>query len=212
MPELGGSYVATLAVAGGGAGTVATCTVVAPDGTTPSITPSGSGTAWEAVIPTPIAGWWLVRWTVTGAGAGVKSKRFYVTPTPTMFGVWPPCLADLKIDMGDRDDQDDSKDAQLSIVLDAAVSKVRTLKGHRFDLDDDPVGESTESGGWLNAPTPDVILGTIRLAWRWWERKRSPDGMITVGELGSANIPGWDNDIDRLLRIGRYAEPEDAFA
>lgn len=215
MPEVDGTYIATLTVAGGGVGTAATVLVVDPTGATPSITPSGGPTAWEAIIPVATAGWWLARWTVTGPGVGVKSKRFYVTPTPTSWGVWPPCLADMKLDMGSADDQDDSQDAGLSVVLDAAIAKVIELKGDVFDLDEDPTGESGESGAPdRNAPDAALILGTLRLAIRWLQRRRTPDMSMAqaAGELGRSVVPGFDPDIDRLLRLGRFRPPAEMFA
>ena len=214
MPEVGGSYTLSLSVAGGGVGTDATVVVVAPDGSTPTVTPTGSATAWEAVVsPVSVAGWWLARWTVTGLGAGVKSQRFYVAPTPTGWGVWPPCLSDVKVDMGRAgDDQDDTEDAELSMVLDAAIVKVVELKGSTFDLDDDPEGESGESGVRA-APDAALILGTIRLARRWHDRRRSPGNVAPAGgDLGMAVLPGYDADIERMLRIGRYARMQDSFA
>lgn len=217
MPEVGGTYVLDLTVADGAAGTDATVLVVAPDGTTPAITPTdesdGNGTSWEAIVPVDQAGWWLSKWTVTGPGLGVKSKRFYVARTPTAFGVWPPCLTDLRNDAGKAaDDQDDSDDGSLSMVLDAAITRVTYLKGDEYDLDDDPTGES-DSGGIRIAPDFDLILGTIRLARRWHDRRRSPDGAaIMAGDLGTARVPAYDPDIERLLKIGRYARPQDGFA
>lgn len=55
------------------------------------------------------------------------------------------------------------------------------------------------------APTPDLHLGTLRLAGRWHTRRRSPDGLVAMAELGAARVPSFDPDIERLLKIGRYA-------
>jgi hypothetical protein len=54
---------------------------------------------------------------------------------------------------------------------------------------------------------PNVWLGTLQPAIRWHQRRRSPDGLFDMGELGSARIPSIDPDIDRLLRIDRHAKP-----
>ena len=213
MPEAGGTYILSLSVANGDVTTSASVLVVDPAGATPTVTPTGSDESWEAVVSVATAGWWLATWTVTGAGQGVKSQRFYVTPTPTAWAVWPPCLADLKADAGRAvDDQDDTEDGALAMVLDAAIVKVVELKGDSFDLDDDPEGESGESGVRA-APDSALILGTIRLARRWHDRRRSPDGSaVMAGELGTARIPAFDPDIERMLRIGRYSRPQDQFA
>jgi hypothetical protein len=50
-------------------------------------------------------------------------------------------------------------------------------------------------------------LGTVRLAARWHNRRRSPDGMLDMGELGNARIPTGDPDIERLLGIARFRGP-----
>lgn len=57
----------------------------------------------------------------------------------------------------------------------------------------------------LPAPDADLVLGTLRLAGRWHTRRRSPDGLVGVGELGSTRVPLVDPDIQQLLRIGRWA-------
>lgn len=108
--------------------------------------------------------------------------------------MWPPTLGTLKEDLGiDMDDTRD--DDRLQTVLDAAVSFVERVRGEGFDFGD-------MSG--LPEPSDDLILGTIRLAGRWHTRRRSPDGLIEMGELGTARVPSFDPDIERLLGIGRY--------
>jgi hypothetical protein len=110
--------------------------------------------------------------------------------------VWPPQLQDLKDDLGLTDSRDD---ATLAPVLEAAIAFVERVHRSRFNFGDaDPT---------LPDPPPNVWLGTLRLAARWHNRRRSPDGLIDMGELGSARIPTVDPDIERLLRIGRYAKP-----
>lgn len=211
MPEIGGSYLLTLSVPGADNSTSAALTVTDSTGsstTVPSGTASGSPTAWEAVYgPIAAAGWYVARWTVTGAGANVKSSRFYVAMTPDGFGVWPPSLVDLRVDMGDRDDQDDSKDDRMSMVLDAAIQHVRNIKGWKYDL-----AAVEESGVVKPPPTVDIILGTLRFAGRWHSRRSAPDNLVTLGDAGGLVVPGFDSDIERLLQVGRYAKASEAFA
>lgn len=110
--------------------------------------------------------------------------------------MWPPQLAELKTEMGvDPDDTRD--DAPLTTNLDAAVAFVQRVRPE-FDYEADTLSE-------LPDPTSDLRLGTLRLARRWFERRRSPGGLVDMGELGSARVPSFDPDIDRLLGIGRYA-------
>lgn len=112
---------------------------------------------------------------------------------------WPPSLADLKVDMG-IDPLDTRDDTRLLSALDAAVVFVERVRRNHFNFDKDPLSE-------LPAPTADLKLGTLLLAIRWHARRRSPDGLVQMAELGAARIPGFDPDIDRLLRIGRHARP-----
>jgi hypothetical protein len=211
MPELGGTYELTLDVPGADPGTSASVVVTAPSGATdtPAATASSDKTEWTADFgPIDEIGWYVHRWTVTGAGQGVKSGRFYVTPTVEGFGVWPPSVADMKLDMGDRDDQDDTSDDKLSMVLDAAISHVRQIKRSIYD-----VAAEEQSGVVLPPPPVKIILGTIRLAARLHSRRGSWDNLAsTGGDLGSQIIPSYDSDIERLLETGRFTRAQDAFA
>jgi hypothetical protein len=209
MPELGGAYLLTLTVPGGDITTDATVVVThASTGTTTTPTVEGGEDSWSAVVPAIAdVGWYVARWTVTGLGANVKSTRFYVALTPDGFGVWPPSLVDLRVDMGDRDDQDDSKDDRMSMVLDAAIEHVRRIKGWRYDL-----AAVEESGVVREPPTADLILGTLRFAGRWHSRRSAPDNLSTLGDAGGLVVPGFDSDIERLLQVGRYQPASESFA
>lgn len=110
---------------------------------------------------------------------------------------WPPTLDELKVDLG-IDLTDVRDDDRLDQVLDAAVSFVERVRPDlRYDTSDPDQLE-------LPAPGADVRLGTLRLAGRWHTRRRSPDGMVSMGELGAGRVSTFDGDIDRLLRIGRH--------
>lgn len=99
---------------------------------------------------------------------------------------WPPTLQDLKDDLGINDPRDD---ATLQRQLDAAIAYVTRVKGDEYGLFD------------TNA---DTELGTVRLAGRFYTRRRSPDGIVAMGELGTATVPALDSDIEKLLEIGRF--------
>lgn len=210
MPEVGGSYLLTLDVPGADITTAAEVVVThATTGGTSNPTVEGDVIGqFEAVFgPIVDIGWYVARWTVTGAGANVKSNRFYVAPTADGFGVWPPSLMDLRVDMGDRDDQDDSRDDRMSMVLDAAVEHVRRIKGWKYDL-----AAVEESGVVRLPPTADLILGTLRFAGRWHQRRSTPDNLATLGDAGGLVVPGYDSDIERLLQVGRFTPVSEAFA
>ncbi|HEX7038677.1 MAG TPA: head-tail connector protein [Trueperaceae bacterium] len=107
---------------------------------------------------------------------------------------WPPTLDQLKRDMKIEDDRDDER---LQQCLDAAVAYVERVRKGDFNFTTDPESELPE-------PTADLILGTLRLAGRWHIRRRSPDALVDMGELGLSRIATTDPDIERLLRIGRF--------
>lgn len=97
-------------------------------------------------------------------------------------------LDDLKNDVN-LDGQITGRDDQaLQRCLDAAVWWVQR---HRPELD---------YHGAYTVP-PDVRLGTLRLAARWFVRRNSPDGLVNFGELGSGSVPRVDTDIMMLLGV-----------
>lgn len=112
---------------------------------------------------------------------------------------WPPQLSEVKDDAKLRQD-DHADDERLQTVLDAAVTFVERIKRGKVDFSNNPVPVDLAQ---LPAPSPDIRLGTIRLAYRWHVRRRSPEMLATAGELGQSRIPSFDPDIERLLGIGR---------
>jgi hypothetical protein len=110
---------------------------------------------------------------------------------------WPPQLRELKGDLGVADDRDD---VALATVLGAAVEFVEQARGGDFNFTADPAST-------LPTPTALLFLGTVRLAGRWFNRRRSPDGLIDMGELGATRVPSVDPDIERMLVIGRFRAP-----
>jgi hypothetical protein len=112
---------------------------------------------------------------------------------------WPPTLELLKRDQKITDTRDDLR---LQDMLDAAVSFVEEFHAGRYDF-----GEFPEDLGADPLPEPGfhMELGTVRLAVRWSVRGRSPDGIVANGELGTSRVPSFDPDIDRKLKLGRYA-------
>ena len=114
--------------------------------------------------------------------------------------LWPPQLDDLKAEIG-RSRSDTADDPQLQIDLDAAVAYVeRELYGD-FNF----AGSPTST---LPAVSGDVFLGTLRLAFRWWNRRRSPEGVIDLGDVGMVTrVARIDSDVERMLGIGSYRRP-----
>lgn len=122
--------------------------------------------------------------------------------------VWPPQLADLKHEMKISDSRDDSR---LQVSLDAAMERVSELRAGDFDFSGLPPladVDLTDDEVPLPAPTHRICLWTLRLAWRWYTRTKSPDGLVDQGnDLGSARIPSVDPDIEAGLGVGRAREP-----
>lgn len=114
---------------------------------------------------------------------------------------WPPALDMLKADMNDQGNAEDETrdDVALQLVLDAAVSFVQAVKP-QYAYAGDQLTDLPEPPAYLG-------LGTVRLATRWHERRRSPAALVAMGEMGASRIPSFDPDIEQLLRIGRYAPP-----
>lgn len=107
---------------------------------------------------------------------------------------WPPDLDELKTDLKLTDTRDD---VRLQQVLDASIAFVERKHAGRWAFGDE---FST-----LGEPPADVRLGTLRLAGRWHLRRRSPDGLVSAGELGNSRVPSVDADIARMLQIDRYS-------
>jgi hypothetical protein len=113
---------------------------------------------------------------------------------------WPPQLQDLKAYVGVADNRDD---ATLASALDAAIDYVAGFDGilaGSYNFTGDPVS-------LLPIPGEKVMQGTLLYASRLHNRRRSPDGTVDMGELGTARIPSNDPDIERLLGIGRWRPP-----
>jgi hypothetical protein len=108
---------------------------------------------------------------------------------------WPPILETLKEDLKIDDVFDD---VALAACLAASVAFVERVKRGRYNFAALPVSP-------LPAPSDDLVLGTVRLAGRWYTRRRSPDGLLASTDFGSTRIPPFDADIERLLGIGRYS-------
>lgn len=111
---------------------------------------------------------------------------------------WPPALTDFRREL--RRTVDDTADQQLEqSALDAAIAFVERIHAAKYAFGDQ----------FSDLPEVDanMWLGTLYLARRLNSRRRSPDGVIDLGELGTTRIPSFDPDIDRMLRIGRYKSP-----
>lgn len=99
----------------------------------------------------------------------------------------------------DADDLSESERQRLERVFDAAVEFVERVHLGRFNFTGEPSA--------LPAPGKTMGLGTVMLARRWHTRRRSPQMLVAAAEMGAAKVPWQDEDINRLLRLGRHAIP-----
>ena len=187
--------------------TAVALTILLPDGTTAGgvavVNPPATVGTYFYDYVCGLPGRHVGRWTFTLAGGRSETyvERFDVAGVPT--AAWPPLLAELRDDLGLAAD-DVRDDARLQIVLDAAVAVVeRSLDGDYNFTGAVPVPPAPV----LPAPPVNVRLGTVRYAGRWHNRRRSPEGLVDMGELGSARIPSFDPDIEALLGVGRHRPP-----
>lgn len=112
--------------------------------------------------------------------------------------MWPPDITRLKRDLNITDGRDD---VVLAEQLAAAVGFVERYHAGRYEFDPFVIAVGSSA---LPAPGPEMELGVLRLAGRWYSRRRSPDGVIAMGDQGTQNIPGFDSDLERMLEMGRY--------
>jgi hypothetical protein len=95
---------------------------------------------------------------------------------------------------------DSRDDVALQDALDAAVAYVEEARAGDFNF-------TGAAGSLLPVPDYKVFRGTVQLARRWFNRLNSPDGLVDMGELGSARIPSVDADIQMQLGLGRFRNP-----
>lgn len=105
---------------------------------------------------------------------------------------WPPTLQDLKDELRIDHNRDDRV---LARKLASAIGFVND------QLADPAVGYFVPPAepGTLDR----LVEGTLLLASRLYARRNSPDGLVAMGDLGSASVPGFDADVERMLGIGR---------
>lgn len=111
---------------------------------------------------------------------------------------WPPTLTQLKAD-AKVDVADTRFDTLLTECLNAAIAYVERV---RTDVNFD---DESESDAPATPVTDDLVLGTLRYARRLVYRADAPGGNVIVDGVGASPLPSFDSDIDRLLRVGRYA-------
>lgn len=85
----------------------------------------------------------------------------------------------------------DTDTEALNLSCAAANAFLRRYKG------DEPPGD-----GWPS----DWVLGTVMQAAGLYRRRNTPGGVDTFGDTGMY-VRATDTEVERMLRIGRYAPP-----
>lgn len=181
-----------------------TLTITQPDGTAVegvSVTnpPTAGDGQYSYSHTSDQSGRYVGRWVFTMSGSVTEAYTEAFDVAAEVTSAWPPLVSDVKqaLRLTASDTRDDER---LASALAAAVAHVEEARAGDFNFLADEDSE-------LAAPTHNLRTGTVRLAVRWYERLRSPEGLVDLGELGSARIPSVDPDIERLLGIGRYRLP-----
>lgn len=118
---------------------------------------------------------------------------------------WPPTLPELKDDLGIPVD-DDGDDAALTRRLNAVIAFVQRTRKDAFLLDD--CGNLVEPIELVvTREEASLTLGALMLAGRLFARRRSADAILFMSDTGTTRVPFGDDDIARLLRLGKHAKP-----
>lgn len=137
MPDVGDIETATLTVSPFSGTTTGVLTVYAPDGTTTTPTVSGNGTGTlTAVVTYAQAGWYLLRWVVTGTGAGTGYQQVFVPVAPTVPIVPVYATVDqLKLALASNTAALSTREELLQQALLGASRGIDAYCGRRFYLD-----------------------------------------------------------------------------
>jgi hypothetical protein len=100
---------------------------------------------------------------------------------------WPITRDDVVAQLGAA-----PRDADLAAVDRAVAAAVAWVEAHVLTAADD----GSYSAG------PDVELGAVMLAARWYQRRSTPGGYQSFAELGPAYVMRSDPDVALLLGLG----------
>lgn len=176
MPDVGDSQEVTLEVNPHDITTAVVLTVIDPDGTvtTPGVIKEGGGATWRAMVTYDKPGTWVLKWVVTGTGAGSETTQVAVGPTPPAtrrtyattadyaeyLGVVPPAGVDLLL-------------ARATRLIDQAIMSAV------YDVDDD--GMPTDSA--VRSALRDAVVEQAA----YWVQT-GEDGVGATGEYAKVAI------------------------
>lgn len=131
MPDIGDIRTATLTVSTSGVDTAAVLTVYKPDGTTPTPTVAGAGTGTlTAPVTYDLAGWYRLKWVVTGTGAGTEWEEVFVPQDPSAPQMVYASVEELRAQFGDTAANLD--EGLLQRALKATSRAIDEFTGRRF--------------------------------------------------------------------------------
>lgn len=190
MATVGLPYVDILAVPGGDVTTHVTAQRISPTRVVTTLTPapasSDTGLTWSVLVPAPdVPGHWWVKYTVTGAGAGVYQQRIDVEPSgylatpPRSYATTTDLATYLYGTAGTPQPLPDDAEGRLG----RATQRVdRMLKSAIYPVDDD--GEPTE------AKHITAMMEAVCEWVAWWED--------TGDESGAYSSSGFSATAGRL--------------
>jgi hypothetical protein len=167
--------------------TVAVLQVTAPDATTstPDVTSSNARATWTANVTYAAAGTWILKWTVTGTGAGVEAQEVLVAPLPALGRTYAH-TGDLA---GFLHDAPPTGAQKLLEIATEAVDDL--LLSAVYDVDDDGM------------PTAATVITALRDATcaqvEWWGETDDPLGAaayyqsVSAGGISLTRGSGSDN-------------------
>ncbi len=211
MPTVGQSFVDTLTIVGGDNTTAVTVSRISPSRTVTAVTgaaTSDGGESWSVTVPAPdVPGLWWVRWTITGAGAGVHVHQVDVAPSgypaaaPRAYATTTDLADYLYGTSGEPQPLPDGVEGKL---FRASARVDRLLKSSVYDVDDDGM------------PTDDKHIEAMKLAvceWvAWWEDTGDESGVgagagfsVTAGRISlsrSAAPGGGGAHLSSIFGVG----------
>lgn len=162
--------------------TVAIVRATPPDGgipISPTALPNDDRSIWQATLPGVSEGEWVIEWTVTGTGSGIRSYVLSVAPNADQPGVPPSRSYASTADLANY--LDDQPPERARTLLRRASRKVdELLRCAIYDVDTD--GYPTDAG--VAAALRDATCAQVE----WWSETGDEAGTGSVAALAGAQI------------------------
>jgi hypothetical protein len=176
--DVGDIATLTLTVAPSGVDTSATVTVTSPTGvvTSPTTTPNGDRSIWTAQLPLTLPGEYLIRWVVTGTGAGAEQSAVTARPALPVVVAGPHVYA-TTADLANFLEKAPPANARR-LLWQASRDVERATKTAIYDVDDN--GFPTDTA--VKAAMRDAVCAQVE----WWGE--TGDSLGAGGQWSSVKI------------------------